>query len=67
MKLSNDKKKDYENMSVDELIKEVSKVHKKTKFKARKVTSDENGTIILNPKNKNDREWYENDEDYDVL
>lgn len=60
-------KKDYENMSVDELIKEVSKVHKKTKFKARKVTSDENGTIILNPKNKNDREWYENDEDYDVL
>lgn len=53
-------------MSIDELLTEVSKVHKKTKYKVKKLNSD-NGTVILNPKNKNDKDWYENDEDYDVL
>lgn len=63
----NDKTKDYENMSVDELIAEVSKTHKKTKFKPQKANTDENGTILLDPNQKSDREWYENDKDYDLL
>lgn len=65
--MSTNKKKDYESMSIEELMSEVSKVHKKTKFKPQKVKTDENGTILLDPKKKSDREWYENDEDYDVL
>lgn len=59
--------KNYENMSVEELIAEVSKTHKKTNFKPQKANTDENGTILLNPNKKNDKEWYENDGDYDVL
>lgn len=62
--MENNKKKDYNDMSVEELLVEVSKIHKKKKPKKAKV---ENGAIILDPNDKNDREWYENDEDYDVL
>lgn len=65
--MSTNNKKDYENMSIDELMAEVGKVHKKTKFKAKKFKTDEKGNILLDPKNKSDREWYENDKDYDVL
>lgn len=65
--MSTNNKKDYENMSIDELLEEVSKVHKKTKFKAKKLKTDEKGNILLDPKNKSDSEWYENDKDYDVL
>ncbi|MCU9595533.1 hypothetical protein OEV82_13900 [Caldibacillus thermolactis] len=61
------KKNDYENMSIEELMSELSKVHKRTKFKVKKANINEHGHIILDPENKNDQEWYENDKDYDVL
>ncbi|TKI65272.1 hypothetical protein FC756_16930 [Lysinibacillus mangiferihumi] len=60
-------KKALEDMSIEELTAELSKVHKQTKFKAEKVKTDENGTILLDPTKKDDREWYENDEDYDLV
>lgn len=61
------KKKALEDMSIEELTAELSRVHKQTKFKAEKVKTDENGTILLDPTKKSDREWYENDEDYDLV
>lgn len=60
----NNKEKNYNDMSVEDLLVEVSKMHRKRKPKKAK---GENGAIILDPDNKNDREWYENDKDYDVL
>lgn len=48
-------------------MSELSKVHKRTKFKVKKANINEHGHIILDPENKNDQEWYENDKDYDVL
>jgi hypothetical protein len=62
----NERKK-LEDMSIDELKKEMSRVHKKTKFNPKKVDSDEDGVILLNPNNPSDKEWYENDEEHDVL
>ncbi len=61
------KKKALEDMSIDELTAELSRVHKQTKFKPEKVKTDVNGTILLDPEKKSDREWYENDEDYDLV
>lgn len=54
-------KKNYEDMSIEELLAEISKIHQKKKPKKAKV---ENGEIVLDPDNKYDKEWYENDEDY---
>ncbi|KIO69292.1 hypothetical protein B4065_1465 [Caldibacillus thermoamylovorans] len=62
--MSGNKRKEYDDMSVEELLFEVSKIHKKKKPKKAKV---ESGEIILDPDNKYDKEWYENDKDYDVL
>ncbi|UDK94854.1 hypothetical protein EYB33_00425 (plasmid) [Lysinibacillus sphaericus] len=45
-------KKALEDMSIEELTAELSKVHKQTKFKAEKVKTDENGTILLDPTKK---------------
>ena len=59
-------KKKLEDMNTEELLKEMSKVHKKTNFKPEKFNTDKEGTILLNPNNKNDREWYENNEDYNL-
>jgi len=60
-------KKKLEDMSVEELLQEVSKVHKKTNFKTKKFNTASDGTILLEPTDKNDKEWYENDEDYNSL
>lgn len=56
--------KKLENMSVDELLKEVKVVHKEIGFTPEKFNTSTDGTIILDSTNESDREWYENDEDY---
>jgi hypothetical protein len=54
-------KKNYENMSIEELLAEIGKINKKNPPKKANIKE---GAIILDPNNENDREWYENDEDY---
>lgn len=53
--------------SVDELLKAFGEINRRTGFQARKLPVDENGAILLNPKNPNDVEWYENDAAYDEI
>lgn len=45
----------------------LAEVNKKTGFKARQIEVDAEGAMILDATNPTDREWYENDEDYDVV
>ncbi|WP_269920358.1 hypothetical protein [Caldifermentibacillus hisashii] len=54
-------KNNYEDMSIEELLGKISKIHKK---KPPKKANINEGAIILDPNNENDWEWYENDEDY---
>lgn len=51
--------------SVEELLKEFAELNRKSKNKPRKLKSDGYGNVLLDPNNESDREWYENDEDYD--
>mgnify|MGYP001474743621 CR=1 FL=1 len=60
-------KKKLEDMTIDELQKELSRINKLSKFKAKEYEVGENGALLLNPDDPNDREWYENDEDYESL
>jgi len=55
--------KRLEDMSIEELQKKLSEEIRKNP--PRKMESTEDGTIILDPNNPQDREWYENDEAYD--
>ncbi|RFA33848.1 hypothetical protein CAI16_13415 [Virgibacillus dokdonensis] len=56
-------KKNLEDMSMEELQREFSRVNKKATFRTLK--QDEEGSFILDPNNQHDREWYENDRHYD--
>lgn len=58
-------KKKLEDMSVEELKEELTRVNKLTNFKPKKRELGEDGAILLDPNDPHDREWYENDEDYD--
>ena len=59
--------KKKEKMSVEKLISEISKINKKNNFQPEKFKSNETGIILLEQKNENDREWYKNNQGYDVL
>lgn len=52
--------------TVEELLVELHELDKKSKLKPRKLESKD-GCFLLDPNNPNDREWYENDEAYDIL
>ena len=60
-------KKDLENWSIEELRIEWSRIYKELNVQPRKVKVDENGTILLDQNDKNDWEWYENDEAYEGM
>lgn len=60
-------KKSYDDMSINELMKELKKANKKSGFTPRKLKNDSNGTILLDSNNKDDLDWFHNDEDYDVI
>lgn len=52
---------------VDELLKQLGELDKQTGFQARKLETDEHGHLLLDPKNPEDVEWYENDKAYDIV
>ena len=56
--------KESEEMSIEELIAALKQIEKQTDLKPKKYPIGANGAILLDPNNPNDREWYENDEDY---
>lgn len=48
-------------MSIKELTVEVSKIHKELNFHPKKIKIDENGNILLDWNDKNNREWHEHE------
>ncbi|KOO47470.1 hypothetical protein [Priestia koreensis] len=54
--------KSVDEMSLDELKIEFAKLLKENP--PRKVSVDANGTIVLDPTNPFDREWFDNDKAY---
>lgn len=52
---------------LEEAMTKLAEVNKKTGFKARQIEVDADGTMILDARNPADQEWYENDDDYDVV
>ena len=59
-------KKELEDLSTEELFRQVLEISKKY-AKPMKTTAE--GYILLDPNDENDREWYENDEEngYHIL
>jgi len=53
--------------SVEELLRELHELDQKSNIKSRKLEPDKKGNLLLDPSNKDDVEWYNNDEDYDVI
>lgn len=53
--------------SLEEVMKRFGEVNQRTGFKPRQLDTDADGTILLDPKNPYDVEWYENDSDYDGI
>lgn len=56
-----------EKKSIEELLKEFSELDRKSKKKPRILKSDGFGNVLLDPNNPDDVEWYENDDEYDVI
>lgn len=52
---------------MDEAMIKLAEVNKRTGFKARELEVDAEGCMILDANNPHDREWYENDEAYDIV
>jgi hypothetical protein len=53
--------------SIDELLLDFHKIDKKATVKPRVLKADGEGNYLVDPKNKKDVEWMENDEGYDVI
>lgn len=47
----------------DELLKQLSDLG----LQARKLELDEGGSLLLDPNNQEDMEWYQNDAAYDIV
>jgi len=62
-----DKESDHMNKQLDEVMSELAEVNKRTGFKAREIEVDSEGCMILDANNPADREWYDNDEAYDII
>lgn len=52
---------------VDELLKQLSELDKRTGFQTRKLETDEHGNLLIDPTNENDVEWHENDAAYAII
>lgn len=57
-------KDQLESMTIDELLKCVGKLF--SNFSVQRAI-EKDGVILLDRNNPNDREWYENDEVYDIV
>ena len=53
-----------EGRRIEELKRAIAELQKKSGVQPRKFEIGPNGAILLDPNNENDREWFENDEDY---
>lgn len=53
--------------TIQELLREFFELNRQTKNQIRKLAADEDGVILLDKNNPADVEWYENDEDYNVI
>lgn len=51
---------------MDKLLKQLGEINKRTGFEARKLETDEQGNMLLNPNNPEDVEWFENDAAYEI-
>lgn len=56
-----------EKKTIEELLKVAQKENKKTSIPPRKFERTEDGKIILDPNKQFDKEWFNNDEAFDVL
>lgn len=52
---------------MDKLLQQLGEVNKLTGFQARKLETDEQGYLLLDPNNPEDVEWFENDAAYDIV
>jgi hypothetical protein len=52
-----------QNQALSETMERLGEVNKRTGFKAREIEVDSDGAMILDAKNAQDREWWNNDED----
>lgn len=57
--------KDKQERTTAELLQRMSEHNKKVKI--RKLESDDQGRLLLDPTNPHDREWYFNDEAYEEI
>ena len=53
--------------SVEDLLLEFSQIDRKAKKNPRTLKSDQNGNFLLDPNNSTDVEWFENDDEYNVI
>jgi hypothetical protein len=53
--------------SIEELLELAKKNDKKLNIKPRQFERTEDGKLLMNPDKKFDKDWYENDEAYDIL
>ncbi|KIL71887.1 hypothetical protein [Bacillus badius] len=53
--------------TVQELLRELRELDLQGKNQIRKLDVDQQGNILLDRNNRFDVEWYENDENYDVV
>lgn len=49
------------------VMRKLAEVNNRVGFVARKIEVDKDGTMLLDPNNPNDVEWYENDEAYNII
>ncbi|WP_155918571.1 hypothetical protein [Heyndrickxia ginsengihumi] len=56
-----------ENEKIKELLKAAEKESKKTAIPPRTFKRTDDGKLILDPSKQFDKDWYENDEAYDIL
>jgi hypothetical protein len=55
------------NNKIKELLKLAEEQKNKLNLPSRKFKRTEEEILLLDPNNKFDKEWYENDEAYDIL
>lgn len=60
------KMKSLENMTIEELLKEIKQLHVATNFSPIKLATD-GKNLLLDKNNPADRSWFENDEEYDLI
>lgn len=56
-----------EEKSVEELLKDLHEIDKRGKMEIRKLPIDGFGNLLLDGNNPDDSEWYQNDENYDLI